>query len=126
MGVSSSLFLLYVVVLLSDRAVWLSHSYPSPISLKLRDIQETVKANGSMDADTLNFAIRKLVRENHECLGSKHYVNTDFAVSSSSILVNKCLEIYKYFLFVCDRVKMFVPTHFTSFFSLKDTCYIRI
>jgi hypothetical protein len=96
MGVSSSLFLLYVVVLLSNRAVWLSHSYPSPISLKLRDIQETVKANGCVDADTLNFAIRKLVRENHECFGSKHYViNTDFAVSSSSILVNKCLEIYK-------------------------------
>ncbi|PWZ17181.1 hypothetical protein Zm00014a_024403 [Zea mays] len=66
-------------------AVWLSHSYPSPISLKLRDIQETVKANGCVDADTLNFAIRKLVRENHECFGSKHYViNTDFATHAIS------------------------------------------
>ncbi|CAN6244285.1 unnamed protein product [Urochloa humidicola] len=43
--------------------VFLSSSYPSPISLKLRGIQKILKVEGRMDIDSLNFAIRKLRRE---------------------------------------------------------------
>ena len=70
-------------VLLGNRAVWLSNSNPSPISLKLRSIQKTVKANGRMDADSLNFAIRKLGRMDYKPLVRKNYISTDFAVISS-------------------------------------------
>lgn len=66
----------------------MSSELPFVIKLKLRDIQQAVKEGEKLDSDCLNLAIRNMAREdvenfkNTKCLGWRHYVDSDWTVSS--------------------------------------------